>query len=220
MEKVVLFGTGQIATTAYSYLTHDSPYEVVAFAVDNKEIKQDTLLDLPIVPFEKIETFYPPAEHKMLIAIGYLGVNKLRAERYCQAKAKGYEFISYISTKATISPDATIGNNCIIGENSVIQPYAQIGDNVIIGSYTLIGHHVIIKDHCFLAAGAIILGGVTIEPYCFLGGNSTVRNGIIIAQECVISAGALILEDTKEREVYLGRSADRLSISSNELPLR
>jgi len=31
MEKVVIFGTEELAQVAHFYLTHDSPYEVVAF---------------------------------------------------------------------------------------------------------------------------------------------------------------------------------------------
>jgi tetrahydrodipicolinate N-succinyltransferase len=51
-----------------------------------------------------------------------------------------------------------------------------------------------------------IAGSSTIEPYCFLGTNCTLRNGIKIAKDCVIGAGCVILEDTKEKEVFVTRS--------------
>jgi len=219
VEKVVLFGTGQIASVVYSYLTYDSPYEVAAFAVDRKEIKEDALFDLPVVPFEDVESIYPPDEYKMFIAVGYIRVNRLRAERYCQAKAMGYPLISYVHPKAIISPGAVIGDNCVIDPTSVILPYARVGNNVHIGTGAIIGHHSVIGDHCWVTAGTLILGSVTVEPYCLLGGNSTVRNSLTIAKECVIGAGALILENTHEGEVYMGKPAERLPISSDKLPL-
>lgn len=218
MEKVVLFGTGQIASVFYSYLTYDSPSEVVAFAVDRKEIKEDTLFGLPVVPFENVASIYPSDEYRMFVAVSYKKLNRLRAEKYRQAKALGYQLISYVHSKATLSPDAVIGDNCIISPNSVILPHARIGNNVHIGSGTIVGHHTVIGDHCWVTAGALIMGTVIVEPYCFLGANATVRDRLTIARECIIGAGALILGDTQEREVYMGTSAERLPISSNELP--
>jgi acetyltransferase-like isoleucine patch superfamily enzyme len=64
-----------------------------------------------------------------------------------------------------------------------------------------------------------IAGSVTIEPYCFLGIGAIIRNKVVIARECVIGAGALILQDTKPREVYAGRAADLLPITSDQLQI-
>ena len=218
MEKIVLFGTGQIASVAYSYLNHDSKYEVAGFTVDRKEIKEDTLFERLVIPFDDIISVFPPSDYKLYITVGYINVNKLRAERYQQAKEMGYQLISYVHPKAVVLPDAAIGENCTISPNSVILPYAQVGNNVHIGTGVTIGHHSVIGDHCWITAGALVLGSVTVEPYCLLGGNAIIRNGVTIARECIIGAGALILEDTRKREVYMGIPAERLPISSNELP--
>jgi sugar O-acyltransferase (sialic acid O-acetyltransferase NeuD family) len=217
MEKVVLFGTGAMASDAYFIFTYESPYEVTAFTVDREHIKEDTLYELPVVPFDEVTSIYPPDQYKMFIAVGYIRVNRLRAERYCQAKAMGYQLISCVSSRAITSPRLNIGENCLIGPNSVICPSAKIGNNVFIGIGSVVPHGNIIKDHCFLAAGVVLSGFVTVEPYCFIGTNATVRNSITIARECVIGAGALILEDTEEGGVYMSKPADRLPISSNKL---
>lgn len=217
MEKVVVFGNGEIASVTHFYLTHDSPYEVAAFTVDREFMKQEQFIELPVVPFDEVEVIYPPDRFKMFVPISYRSVNKLRAEKYYQAKAKGYQLISYISSKATIWPGLVIGDNCFIFENNVIQPFVKIGNDVILWSGNHIGHHTVIKDHCFIASHVVISGSVTIEPYCFLGVNSTLRDGITIAKECVIGAGALILEDTQEKGVYTGSPAHLLPKPSDEL---
>jgi len=41
----------------------------------------------------------------MFLSISFVGINKLRAEKYDQAKAKGYQLINYVSSKATTWPD-------------------------------------------------------------------------------------------------------------------
>lgn len=219
MNKVVLYGNGPIATSAYYKLTHDSPYEVAGFTVDADFIEQDTMFDLPVVPFPEVESIYPPDAYKMMIAVGYVKLNRIRAERFQQAKAMGYELISHVSSSAIIAPGLSIGENCTISVNTIVSPEVKIGDNVIIGAGTLIGHHTVIKENCFIGDHVSIAGGVTIESSCFLGISSTVRDKLTIARECIIGAGALILQDTHEREVYIGKAAEPLPILSDKLRL-
>jgi sugar O-acyltransferase (sialic acid O-acetyltransferase NeuD family) len=216
-EKVVIFGAIEAAILGHFYLTYDSPYEVVAFTVNRDYIKQETLCKLPVVPFEDIVSIYPPSDYKMLVAIMFGRLNRTRAEKYYEAKAKGYELISYISSRAVTWPGMVIGDNCFVSESCVIQPFAEIGNNVTIATGSIIGHHSVIKDHCFLAASTVVLGCVTIEPYCFLGGNSTVRDGVTVARECIIGAGVSINKSTQERGVYVGRPPELLPKSSDVL---
>jgi len=40
--KVIVFGNSVFAEHIYALLTHDSPYEVAAFTVDRKYLREDT----------------------------------------------------------------------------------------------------------------------------------------------------------------------------------
>ena len=215
-NKVLVFGNREVAAINYFYLTHDSPFEVVAFTVDQAYIKEETLCGLPIVPFEQVEAIYSPTTYKMSLFLGFRDVNRFRAKKYSQAKAKGYELISYVSSKAITWPDLVIGENSMITEAAVVQPYAKIGNNVMISSGTIVGHHSVIQDHCFLAAHTVLLGNVTVEPYCVLGANCTIKDGITIRRECIIGAGSYISEDTREKGVYINKPAELMPKSSDE----
>ena len=217
MEKVVLFGAGQVAGRVYWYLTHDSPYEVVAFTADTEYIKEDNLFGLPVIPFQDIEFACPPDEHKMFLSIGYTRMNKARAEKYYQIRAKGYQLVNYVASKATTWPGLVIGDNCLIQTNCVVEPFAKIGNDVTVGVNTLVSHDAVIEDHCWIVHHAVILGNATVEQCCIIGANATIRNGVTIARECVIGAGALILENTVERGVYKGNPAVPLPITSDKL---
>jgi sugar O-acyltransferase (sialic acid O-acetyltransferase NeuD family) len=219
-RKVVLFGNAAVATALYVQLTHDSEYDVVGFTVDREYLKEDRLLGLPVVPFDQVVNFYPPDRHHMIVAVGFVQVNRLRAERCLMAKKMGFRLLSYVSSKATTWPDLVIGENCMIASNCVINPLAEIGDNVYIGPGSIIGHHTLIKDHCFVASGVVIAGKVTVEPYSFLGVGSVIRNRVTIASGSVIGAGSVLLEDTRENGVYMASSAEALPISSDRLPIR
>jgi sugar O-acyltransferase (sialic acid O-acetyltransferase NeuD family) len=217
MKKVVMFGAGDQARVCYVLLSKDSPYEVVAFTVHETRLDKEKLLGLDVVPFERIEETYPPERFAMYVAIAFGRVNKTRAEVYTDCKRKGYEMVSYISSKAVHWGEIEVGDNCFICEGTVIHPFAKIGNNVGIGSGCIIGHDVSIGDHCFFGPNAVVPGRVTIGPYCFVGANATFRNGITVASECVIGAGAIILKDTKERGVYLAKSTEAAPITSDVL---
>lgn len=141
----------------------------------------------------------------------------MRARKYAEAKAKGYPLVSYVSSRATVWPELAVGENCLIFEGNVIQPYASIGNNVMLWSANLIGHHSSIGDHCFVASHAVISGNVTVEPYCFIGVSATLRDGIRIGRASVIGAGSLILRNTAPESVYIGSGTRPAPMRSSEL---
>ena len=216
-RKVVLFGNGQMASFAHTVLTHDSPHEVVAFAVDGEFITERTLLGLPVVPFEDLERSHPPDEHAMHISVSFRRMNQLRAEKYHAAKAKGYELVSYVSSRAHTWPDLTIGDNCWILEQSIIHPFVTIGSNVYIGSAVHVGHNSTIGDHSFLVGMIAIAGFVKIGSHCFVGIHAPLRDGLTIADRTVIGAGATVLRDTQEGNVLMALPARVLPYSSDNL---
>jgi len=219
MEKVIIFGEGNIQEVALFYLQRDEKYDVVGFTADMEYIKSNTYLGLPIVPFGEIETIFSPMEYKMFIPLGYKRNNHLRAEKYYAAKSKGYEFITYISPKATYY-GTPVGENSFILENSIIQPFSKIGNDTILWSGSHIGHHTKIGNHCFIAPCAAVSGVAQVEDYTFIGINATIINGIKIAKDNLIGAGAVITKDTKEKEVYVPNKSILLTKKSDEISIK
>ena len=219
MKPVIIFGSAEMAQVAHFYLTHDSEYTVEAFTVDRDYLSSSTFCDLPVVAFEEVENLYPPENFAMFIAVGYTKLNTLRAAKYEAAKAKGYELISYVSSKATTWPDLSIGENCFIFENNTIQPFVKIGNNVMIRCGTCIGHHATIADNCFISSHVAIAGSVKIGKNCFIGVNATIRDHINIADKCLIGAGVLLLADAEAEGVYMGTAAERSKVPSRRIKI-
>jgi sugar O-acyltransferase (sialic acid O-acetyltransferase NeuD family) len=207
MAKVVIFGALDTAELAHFYLTHDSPHEVVAFTVNRGYLQEQTFHDLPIIPYEDLESHFPSGEYAFFAPMTGRGMNKKRQLIYMDAKARGYAFISYISSRATVFPDAQIGENCFILENNTIQPFTTIGNNVVIWSGNHIGHHGQIKDHIFFTSHVVLSGHCVVEPYCFLGVNCTVRESICLAEGTLVAMAASITKDTEAWGVYMGNPA-------------
>jgi sugar O-acyltransferase (sialic acid O-acetyltransferase NeuD family) len=217
MEKVILFGTSAGGKIAHFALSHDPNYEVVAFTVDRAYIKDETFCGLPVVSFEDVAAIYPPSEFKMLVAIYANGMNKLRAEKYDQAKEKGYTLITYIHPQAIVAPDLLIGDNCFIGEGALCRPFLTIGNDVVIMAGAYVGHDTIIKDHCFIGSRSVVMGGVIIEPLCFIGPNATILEAVNVARECLIGGGVVLQENTKEKQVYKAAAPTILALPSDRL---
>jgi sugar O-acyltransferase (sialic acid O-acetyltransferase NeuD family) len=205
-KPVVIFGAGSFAEVAAVYLEKDSPREVVAFTVDGQYVHQDTLAGRPVIAWEQLIESHPPERVDLLVALGYQGVNRVRREIYERAKALGYGFVTYVSSRAMNMTDEPIGENTFIFEANVIQPFVDIGDNVILWSGNHIGHHSSIASHCFIASHAVVSGHVKIEEECFVGVNATFRDEITVGARCVVGAGAVVLGDQSEGTV-LGASA-------------
>lgn len=217
MNKVIIFGTGDISQIAHLYLSESDGYEVVAFTMDKDFIQQDTFFDLPVIAFEEIELHYGPEIFKLFIPLSYTKVNKLREQKFLAAKAKGYDLISYIHPKATVASNVKVGENCFIFEDNTIQPFVVIEDNCILWSGNHIGHHSIIKSNCFIASHVVISGGCDIGENTFIGVNATLRDHIKIGKANVIGAGALILNDTEDNKVYMADATEAARVPSGRL---
>ena len=217
MANVVVFGTGQWADLAHFYLTHDSPHEVAAFTLDRDYLQEAEHCGLPVVAFDEVEEQYPPDEFEMFIPISFKRMNHLRAEKFGAAKEKDYSLVSYVSSKATTWPGFECGENCFIFEDNTVQPFVEIGDDVVLWSGNHIGHHTVIKDHVMVTSHVVISGACTVEPYCFFGVNSTVRDETVVARETLVGAGAVILRDTKEFEIYKAEGTKPSKVRSDRL---
>lgn len=194
MARIGIYGTGLIAEIAHFYFTNDTEHQIEFFVNAKDFINQSSFLELPLIPFEAVEKSYPPEDYSLFIALGYRNRNKIRTQRYLEAKQKGYRLVTYISSKATYY-GTPVGENCFILENNTIQPFVSIGNNVTLWSGNHIGHHSTIMDHCFISSHVVVSGCCTIKESCFLGVNSTLRDNITIGEKTIIGAGALVMED-------------------------
>jgi len=217
MAKIIIFGIQDFAELAHYYLQNDSEHEVIAFCVNKQYLPNDTVFQgLPIVAFEEIEEVYSPEEYKFFAPMSPQRMNRLREEVYLNIKSKGYDMISYVSSKATLFNNK-IGDNCFILENNTIQPYTTIGNNVILWSGNHIGHHGVIKDHVMFTSHVVLSGHCTVESYSTIGVNATIRDGLTIGKGTFVAMAANIIKPTDPWGMYIGNPAKKSDKSTEEL---
>lgn len=202
--KLIIVGDSAFAEVAHEYFSADSDYEVVAFAVEQRYMKKESLFGKPVVAVETVEQTFSPDQHHFFVATVYTEGNRLRARLYDVMKKKGFRPASYVSSRAFVWRNAKLGEHCFIFENNVIQPFVEIGDNVVLWSGNHIGHHSRVGSHCFISSHVVISGFVQIGDYCFMGVNASVGNNITIGEKCTIAAGAVVLADVPVGRVVGG----------------
>ncbi|MCS7092731.1 MAG: acetyltransferase [Patescibacteria group bacterium] len=210
-KKVVIIGTGETADIAYEYFTHDSDFEVIAFAVDADFIPEGGKhLGLPVFDLAHLDSQIDKSEIFVFVAISYNQLNRVRKKIFLRLKNTGFKFANYISSKAFVWHNVKIGENVMVLENNVIQYNVQIGNNVIIWSGNHIGHQTIIESHVYIASHAVISGFCHIGESCFIGVNATFNDKITVEKDCIIGSGAVVTKNTKPNLVYVGNPAKPL----------
>ena len=212
--RIVVVGAGETALLAHDYFTHDSPYEVAAFSVERDYLTADRVCDLPVVAFETLEHTHPPAEYAAFVAASYTKLNRVRARLYAATRGKGYNLVSYISSRAFVGRNVQIGRNCFVMEQNVIQYGATIGDNVVLWSGNHVGHRAVVHDHCFVSSHVVIAGFCEVGEFCFLGANCSLAHNVKVAKDCLIGMGAAINADTAEGEIYPAPRAQASKVTS------
>lgn len=201
--KIVVFGAGQFSQTLTYYLDQADDLDVVAFCVDRAYLPDDpTCLGRPILPWEDLEEHFPPGDIKLLGPVSFRECNIFRRDRYLEGKQRGYDFHTFIHPSSSVHTEQ-VGENCIILEANIVQPYSTVGNNVILWSFNHIGHHTVVQDHCFFAGMVGISGNTAIGERCFFGGRSTVRDNVNIGEGCIIGMGASVIDDLADESVIL-----------------
>lgn len=217
MAKVIIFGIQDFAELAHYYLENDSEHEVVAFCVNEEYIPSENQFhNLPIVAFETVEENYPVDEYMFFAPMAPVKMNRVREQIYNEIKSKGYELISYVSSKATIF-NTSIGDNCFVLENNTIQPYVSIGNNVVLWSGNHIGHHSKIEDHVMFTSQVVLSGHCVVEKYATIGVNATIRDGITIAEGTFVAMAASVIKNTEPWSMYKGNPAVKSERSTKEM---
>ncbi len=216
MAKIVIFGAGGGADTAFRYFKEDSDHEIVAFTQNASMKNKNSYHGLPVVDFENVQNIYPPNEFQMFLLISFDGMNKLRISKYEEIKNKGYNFASYIASNIFKISPINVGENCFICENQTINLDVKIGNNVVMWSNNHIGDRTVIKDHVWITSHVSIGGDVVIGEGSLIGMNSTVSHGVSVGKKVFIGAGAILTKNCNDYDAFAVKGSKPLEINSED----
>jgi len=192
MKPLVIFGVGQLAELATFYVQDESGYRVVGYVTDSPTAT--THLGLPLSDVKDLERAYSKSETDLFVAISYHDQNRIR-ERVCDSlRDRGWSLASIASRSSHIASNAIVGDNTLVLEGAVIQPWSRIGDGVVIWSGVQIGHHSVIGNYAFLSAGVVLMGCNVVGDRCHLSGGVTVKDHVTVGSSVQIGPGETVTE--------------------------
>ena len=216
MIKLVLAGNTATAEILLAYLQNDIRYEVVGATVDDKFVADATIDGVACVGLSQLCKTFSPESCRVLMAVGYSDLNRVRESLFVRLKEMGYTIETYVHPDARVYSKLPLGEGSIVLPGTVIEPHARVGANTLVWCNVTLAHHSIIEDNCWIASGTVVAGKATVSRNSFVGVNATVVNEVCVGSYNVIGASSLISRNTKPDSIHLARSAEPLRFSSEE----
>jgi UDP-perosamine 4-acetyltransferase len=151
-----------------------------------------------------------PQKLNAVLALGQVGLGKLRYELWARLHSATLSFPLIISPNAIVNEGVAGGEGGVVMDGVVINSGTTIGRGVIANTNSTIEHDVVLADWVHIAPGATICGGVTVGRFSMIGAGATVIEGMNIAADCIVGAGATVVHDLTEPGVYVGSPARRI----------
>ena len=215
-QRVVLAGNAITADILYDYLAADDRYEVAALTVDAPYVADSRIKVVDTVALDEVAKLYPPDACRVVMAIGYDRVNRVRESVFERLKAMGYAFETYVHRHAHVHTRIPLGEGSIVLPGAVVEPHVTIGADTMIWTNVTLAHHCTVEEHCWLATGTVVSGQARIGRNTFVGVNATIVNDVTVGDHNIIGAAALISKETKPNTVHLARSAEPFRFSADE----
>jgi UDP-N-acetylbacillosamine N-acetyltransferase len=203
-RELVLYGVGSFA----ALLTHHleaTGRRVAAYAVDREHLGAAPA-PRPVVLFDELTRRHPPDRCDLLVAVGY---RRMRARRamFERARALGYRLASFVSPTAVVAAGVTLGENVVLLDQVVVEPFASIGDHVVLGAGALVSHESRVGAHVFASARVLLAGRTTVGEGSFLAIAAATINDVTLAPETHLLPGTFAFQDTEPMTRYQGNPA-------------
>lgn len=215
MNDIVIYGDSDFAERIYLYIKLEKEINVLAFTNSRNFKTRDVICGLPVIPFEELDNILKGKNFKILIAVGYSSMNKLRSKIHAECVNAGFSIATYIS-KTAILYSNDIGEGTIIMPNVYIGPRCSIGTSNIFAANSCVAHDNTIGDFNFISSNVALGGGASVLNNCFLGLSSTIKDGVIIEEYSLLGQAANVLQSTDKYGVYAGNPAKKIRNNSLE----
>lgn len=144
-----------------------------------------------------------------IIGIGNNAVRKTIAEEY------NVNWVSIVHPSAQIAFNAEIGKGTVVMANAVVNVCTMIGEHCIINTGAIVEHDNVIENYVHISPNVALGGTVRIGSLTHVGIGTTVKNNTDICSDCIIGAGAVVIENIKDKGTYVGVPARNVENKRN-----
>lgn len=199
---LAIYCAGGLGKEVISLARYISRWDNIIFVDDVTEAEWHA--DAKVYRFEQLKDY--PDEVEFVIASGEpAGREKL----YHRIKEAGYPMATLYGPGCSVLPGTSIGEGCILYD-SLISADVIIEPNVLLNNKVAIGHDVVIGIHSVCGFNSFIGGGTVIRSRSYIAPGAIIKDHIKIGEDTIISMGAVVLRDVKDKCIMIGNPAKKI----------
>lgn len=207
---VYILGAGGFGREVLSWLKqcpdHGAKWHVAGFLDDNLAALSTVRASAPLLG--PLQGFEPPVDSLLVCAIG----DSSTRLKVCQRmQDRGGRFLTLIHPAAAIGEECQVGDGTIICPGVVITANVRLGRYVIVNAQTTIGHDAVLGDGVTLSGHVDITGYVQVGEGAFFGSHAAALPGSIIGAYARVGAGSVVLRSVKPHATVMGVPAKQIS---------
>ena len=188
-RKIVLIGAGGHAKSCINLIEKLNDFKIIGLT-DSK--KRGYLLNYKILGDDTILEQKKFRNINLCLSFGSIFNINLREKIFQKFKNKGFNFPILVSKESSISKFSKIGSGTMIMGNTFVNAGASIGENCIINNNSLIEHDVKIGNNSQISTSVTVNGSCKIGSNCFIGSGTIIRNNIKIKNNSFIKMASII----------------------------
>lgn len=218
MRKLALYGAGDLGTSLWErFSAHGgvlAPYGEVFFVDDDSGARAPG--GLRMVDFDGLVAESTENDVSVAVTIGEPLARQAVANK---VRGAGISLATLVDPDARISPEARLGEGCIVGGWSFIGADTEIGMNTLVMS-SHVSHNSRIGEGCVLNTGSTLSCHVTVGNQTFISIGAMVREGVSVGSRVIMDMGAAVFLDVEDGLYVAGNPARAMRRNEDERVFR
>lgn len=210
-KKVIILGGSGIGMIASSIIDKRPDLELIGFLNDVEPVGTEIGYYKKIKVVGRTDDLFDYLEDdNTFVFVAYIGMTKEKEvyEKLVKLNIPLDKFISLFDPTAIIPHDyCSIGNGVLFSPLTQLSPDTTIGDNCIFLPNSFVGHNSTLERFVSVANNATVGGTVHVGKGVHIGSNATIREKIKIGGFSIIGMGAVVLNDVPPNSVVVGNPA-------------
>jgi acetyltransferase EpsM len=219
MQKVIVIGgvgSGTVISQAIKDANTRGYNDIIVDGFFNDKIKPGEMIEgFPVIAKTGKENvqIYSEKGYKFIYTLHGTDGGMEFVKLFSDLGLSPDKLVTFIHPTAYIAPDVEVEAGVVIMPYVMISSHATIGLNSLIMTGVTIGHNTMLGKFNHIASQAVVGAHIKTEIGVHFGLNSTVREHIFLDKYSTVGMGAVLVENVKEREIWVGNPAKLLRLA-------